>query len=53
MTLDEGRDKMDQRDIDMQIVAKSSRSGSQGRLAMLRERHYRTCRKAGHNARIY
>lgn len=51
MTLDEGRDEIDQRDIDAQVVAESSRSGGRRRLAILRERRCGTCGKAGHNAR--
>jgi hypothetical protein len=51
MTLDEGRDEMDQRDIDAQVVAESSRSGGRRRLAMPRERRCGSCGKAGHNVR--
>lgn len=51
MTLDEGRDEMDQRDIDAQVVAESSRSRGRGRSAMPRERRCGTYGKASHNVR--
>lgn len=51
MTLDEGRDEIDQKDIDAQIVAELSRSGGQGRSVPPRERRCGTCGKAGHNSR--
>jgi hypothetical protein len=51
MTVDEGRDEMDQRDVDAQVAAESLRSSSRGRSAIPRERRCGTCRKAGHNAR--
>ena len=53
MTLDEGREVIDQKDVDMQVVAESSRSGGQGGSARLKERRCRTCSKTGHNARTY
>ena len=53
MTLDKGRDVIDQKDIDMQLVAESLRSGGRGRSVMLRERRYRTYREAGYNIRTY
>ncbi|KAJ3454583.1 hypothetical protein MRS44_013183 [Fusarium solani] len=51
MTLDEGRDEIDQKGIDAQIVAESSRSGGQGMWAPPRERRCGTCGKTGHNSR--
>ena len=38
-------------DVDTQVVAESSRSGGRGRSEGPKVRHYRTCGKAGHNAR--
>ncbi|KAM5527928.1 transposase [Fusarium oxysporum f. sp. phaseoli] len=51
MTLEEGRQVIDQMDVDAQVVAESSRSGGQGRSARPRVRHCGICGKPGHNAR--
>jgi hypothetical protein len=51
ITLDEGRDEMDQRDVNAQVVAESLRNSGRRRLALSRERRCGICRKAGHNAR--
>ena len=53
MTVDEGRGEIDQRDVDAQVAAESSRSGGRGRSAMPRERRCGTCGEAGHNVRTY
>jgi hypothetical protein len=52
MTIEEGRDLIDQMDIDTQVVAESSSSGGQGSSARLRVRRCGTYGKTGHNARI-
>jgi hypothetical protein len=51
MTVEEGRQAIDQMDIDAQVVAESSRSGGQGRSARAGVRHCGVCGKPGHNAR--
>ncbi|KAH7463246.1 hypothetical protein FOMA001_g18207 [Fusarium oxysporum f. sp. matthiolae] len=51
MTIQEGHDLIDQMDVDIQIVAESSRSGGQGSSAQPRVRRCGTCGKTGHNAR--
>ncbi|EGU83431.1 hypothetical protein FOXB_06053 [Fusarium oxysporum f. sp. conglutinans Fo5176] len=51
MTIGEGRDLIDQMDVDMQVVAESSRSGGQGSSAQPRVRRCGTCGTTGHNAR--
>jgi hypothetical protein len=51
MTIQEGQDLIDQIDVDIQVMAESSRSGGQGSLARPRVRHCGTCGKTGHNVR--
>ena len=51
MTVEEGRQAINQMDIDAQVVAESSRSGGQGRSARAGVRHCGVCGKPGHNAR--
>jgi hypothetical protein len=51
MTVDEGREAIDQMDVDAQVGGKSSRSGGQGRSAQAKERRCGSCGKTGHNAR--
>jgi hypothetical protein len=51
MTVGEARDLIDQMDVDMQVVAESSRNGGQGRSARLGVRRCSVCGKTGHNAR--
>ena len=51
MTVEEGRQAIDQMDINTQVVAESSRSGGQGRSARPGVRHCGVCGKPGHNAR--
>ena len=51
MTVDERRQAIDQMDVDAQVVAKSSRSGGQGRSAQPRERRCGVCGKPGNNTR--
>ncbi|RYC79608.1 hypothetical protein BFJ63_vAg17509 [Fusarium oxysporum f. sp. narcissi] len=51
MTIQEGRDLIDQMDVDIQVMAESSRSGGQGSSARPRVRRCGTCGKTGHNAR--
>ncbi|EGU73081.1 hypothetical protein FOXB_16409, partial [Fusarium oxysporum f. sp. conglutinans Fo5176] len=51
MTIEEGRQAIDQMDVDTQVVAESSRSGGQGRSARPSVRRCGTCGKTGHNAR--
>jgi hypothetical protein len=51
MTVEEGRQAIDQMDVDAQVVAESSRSGGQGRSARPGVRHCGVCGKPGHNAR--
>jgi hypothetical protein len=51
MTVQEAAEVIDQMDIDTQVVAESSRSGSQGRSARPGNRRCGACGKAGHNAR--
>jgi hypothetical protein len=51
MTVEEGRQVIDQMDVDAQVVAESSRSGGQGRSARPGVRHCGICGKPGHNAR--
>ena len=51
MALDEGRQAIDQINIDRPVVAKSSRSGGQGESARAKERRCGTCGKTGHNTR--
>jgi hypothetical protein len=52
MTVDEGRQAIDQMDVNVQVVAELSRSGGQGRSARLRERRCGICSKPGHNSRM-
>ncbi|RKK08368.1 hypothetical protein BFJ68_g17297 [Fusarium oxysporum] len=49
MTVDEGREAIDQMDINTQLQAESSRSSGRGGSARPMERRCRTCGKAGHN----
>lgn len=51
MTVDEGRQAVDQREVDAQVAAESSRSGGQGRSSRPGVRHCGVCGKPGHNAR--
>ena len=51
LTIQEGQDSIDQMDVNMQVMAESSRSGSQGSSVRPRVRHCGTCGKTGHNAR--
>jgi len=51
MTVEEGRQVIDQMDIDTQVLAESSRSGGQGRSARPGVRHCGICGKPGHNSR--
>jgi hypothetical protein len=51
MTVGEARDLIDQMDVDMQVVAESSRNGGQGRSARPGVRRCSVCGKTGHNAR--
>ena len=51
MTIQEGQDLIDQMDVDMQVMAESSRSGGQGSSVRLRVRRCGTCGKAGYNTR--
>jgi hypothetical protein len=49
MTVDEGREAIDQMDINTQVQAESSRSSGRGGSARPKEGRCRTCGKAGHN----
>jgi len=51
MAVGEARDLIDQMDVDMQVVAESSRNGGQGRSARPGVRRCSVCGKTGHNAR--
>ncbi|KAJ0124103.1 Uncharacterized protein HZ326_31482, partial [Fusarium oxysporum f. sp. albedinis] len=51
MTVEEGRQVINQTDADAQAVAGPSRSGGQGGPARRKERRCRACGKTGHNAR--
>jgi hypothetical protein len=51
MTIQAGRDLIDQMDVDTQVLVESSRSGGQGSSARPRVRRCGTCGKTGHNAR--
>jgi hypothetical protein len=51
MTVGEARALINQMDVDMQVVAESSRSDGQGRSARPRVRRCGICGKTGHNAR--
>jgi hypothetical protein len=51
MTVQEAIQVTDQIDVDMQVVAESSKSGGQGRSARRGIRRYGICGKGGHNAR--
>ncbi|RKK76286.1 hypothetical protein BFJ68_g18047 [Fusarium oxysporum] len=51
MTMEQGRQVIDQIDGDAQLVAESSRGGGQEGSARAKERRCGTCGKAGHNAR--
>jgi hypothetical protein len=51
MTMEQGRQVIDQIDGDAQVVAESSRGGGQEGSARAKERRCGTCGKAGHNAR--
>jgi len=51
MTVEEGRQAIDQMDVDMQVVAESSRSGGRGRSVGPGVRRCGVCSKPGHNAR--
>jgi hypothetical protein len=51
MTVDEGREAIDQMDVDAQVGGESSRIGGQGRSAQAKERRCGSCGKTGHNAR--
>jgi hypothetical protein len=51
MTIEEGRQAIDQVDVDAQVVAESSRSIGQGRSARPGVRRCGVCGKTGHNAR--
>jgi hypothetical protein len=51
MTVEEGRQAINQVDSGTKVVAESSRGGVQEGSARAKERHYGTCGKTGHNAR--
>ena len=51
MTVEEGRQVIDQMDVDAQVVAESSRSGGRGRSVGPGVRRCGVCGKPGHNAR--
>lgn len=51
MTIEEGRQVINQMDVDTQVVAESSRSCGQEGSARGKERRCRACGKTGHNAR--
>jgi hypothetical protein len=51
MTIGNSQSQIDQMDVDMQVVAESSRSGGRGRSERPGGRRCRICGKAGHNAR--
>ena len=51
ITVEEGRQAIDQMDADAQVVAESSQSGGQGRSARPGVRRCGVCGKPGHNAR--
>jgi hypothetical protein len=51
MTVDEGREAINQIDVDAQVAAESSRSGGRGESARGKERRCGTCGKTGHNTR--
>ena len=51
MTVEEGRQVIDQTDVDAQAVAGPSRSGGQGGPTRMKERRCGACGKTGHNAR--
>jgi hypothetical protein len=51
MTVEEVQASIDQKDVDMQRVAESSRRGGQGRSAQPRERRCGICGKPRHNVR--
>jgi hypothetical protein len=51
ITIQEGQDLIDQMDIDMQVMAESSRSGGQESSVRPRVQRCGTCGKTGHNVR--
>ena len=51
MTIDEGIALIDQKEVDSQVVAESSRRGGRARSTQLGIRHCGVCGKAGHNSR--
>jgi hypothetical protein len=51
MTIGIGQSQIDQRDVDMQVAAESSRSRGRGKSAGPGVRHCSVCGKSGHNAR--
>jgi hypothetical protein len=51
MTVDEGRQAIDEMNADGQVEGESSRSGGQGRSARPDVRRCGVCGKIGHNAR--
>jgi hypothetical protein len=51
MTIGNSQSQIDQMDVDLQVVAESSRSGGRGRSERPGGRRCRICGKAGHNAR--
>ena len=51
MTVEEGRQAIDQMDVNAQVVAELSRSSGQGRSARAGVRRCGVCGKPGHNAR--
>jgi hypothetical protein len=51
ITVEEATQVINQMDVNTQVVAESSRSGGQGRLARPGVRHCSVCGKAGHNVR--
>jgi hypothetical protein len=51
MTVEEGRQAIDQMDVHTQVAAESSRRGGQGRSARPEVRRCGICGKPGHNAR--
>lgn len=53
MTVEEGRQAINQMDVDAQVAAKSSRSGGRGRSVGPGVRRYGVCGKPGHNIRTY
>jgi hypothetical protein len=51
MTVEEGRQAIDQMDVDAQVVAELSKGGGQGGSAGMKKGRCGRCGKTGHNAR--